>query len=68
MLVLTRKKHEVIVLEVNGEKIEIIMLGEDPNQRYQGIRIGIKAPPEVNIYREELRVVKWSTTGLLCKE
>lgn len=58
MLVLTRKKHEVIVLEVNGEKIEIIMLGEDPNQRYQGVRIGIKAPPEVNIYREELRVVK----------
>lgn len=47
MLVLTRKKEEAIVI---GEDIEIVIVevGEDR------VRIGIKAPREMKVFRKEL--------------
>lgn len=47
MLILTRKKNEVITI---GDDIEIIVSSIDDNQ----VRIGIKAPSNVKIYRKEV--------------
>jgi carbon storage regulator len=47
MLILTRRPHESIRL---GSRIRITVLGFKGNQ----IRIGIEAPPEVTIDREEI--------------
>jgi carbon storage regulator CsrA len=47
MLVLTRKENESIVISLpDGEIITVTMLGKD--------RVGIDAPLEINIAREEL--------------
>ena len=47
MLVLSRKKDETIVINKNIE-ITIVDIRGDK------IRVGIKAPPEIAIHREEL--------------
>jgi len=47
MLVLARKVGEKIILNDN---IEIIVLDSNPNS----VRIGINAPKDVSVYREEL--------------
>jgi len=47
MLILTRRPHESIRL---GSRIRITVLGFKGNQ----VRIGIEAPPDVTIDREEI--------------
>lgn len=47
MLVLTRKSHEVIQI---GDNITLTVLGNNGNS----VRLGINAPPEVAVLREEL--------------
>lgn len=47
MLVLSRKLNESIVI---GDKVTVTVLKVDRNC----VRIGIDAPPEVPIYRQEL--------------
>ena len=50
MLVLSRKKDESIVLQIENEEIEIIIVRLEPNK----VRLGIKAGPNVTILRSEL--------------
>jgi len=47
MLVLSRKKDETIVINKNIEVTIVDIRGDK-------IRVGIKAPPEITIHREEL--------------
>lgn len=47
MLILTRRISESIRI---ADNISVVVLGVNGNQ----VRIGINAPPEVNIVREEL--------------
>ena len=47
MLVLTRKKGESIMI---GDNIEIVVL----EQSGETVRIGIRAPKEVSVYRREV--------------
>ena len=47
MLILTRKIGESIMI---GDEIEITLLGTKDNQS----RIGIKAPDEISVHREEV--------------
>lgn len=47
MLILTRKIEEAIMI---GDDIKIIVLGIKGNQ----IRVGIEAPKEVGVHREEI--------------
>lgn len=53
MLILTRRVGEKLVI---GENVTITVLGVKGNQ----IRIGIEAPPEVQVHREEIfqRILK----------
>ena len=51
MLVLTRKpKEEIIIKLPSGETIDIVLTGVKGNQA----RIGIEAPPNIDIVRKEL--------------
>ncbi|MDN5346733.1 MAG: carbon storage regulator [Clostridia bacterium] len=47
MLVLTRRVNETIVI---GANIEVTVVGIEEDK----VRLGIKAPPEINIVRREL--------------
>ena len=47
MLILTRKPGEVIRI---GEGIEVVVLGVKGSQ----VRLGVKAPPQVPVDREEI--------------
>lgn len=47
MLVLTRRANETIVI---GDKIKVVVVSLEPDK----VRLGIEAPPEVSIVREEL--------------
>lgn len=47
MLVLTRKSDESIIV---GNDIEITVIGIEGDR----VRIGIKAPPNIDIYRKEV--------------
>jgi carbon storage regulator len=47
MLVITRKRDEAIVIG-DGIEIRILRVGKD------GVRIGITAPPEVAVHRQEI--------------
>lgn len=51
MLVLSRKLGEKIVI---GENVVVTVVKIDRNQ----IRLGIEAPPEVSVYREEILPVR----------
>ena len=51
MLVLSRKIDESIII---GDNIRITVIRINSNQ----VRIGIEAPPKVEIYREEIAPIK----------
>ena len=66
MLILTRRPGETIMIELpSGEQIQIAVLGQKGNQ----VRVGIDAPADMVILREELvkaapvRVAALSTEG-----
>jgi carbon storage regulator CsrA len=56
MLVLTRKLNERIMI---GDNIRIIVVGVRGNH----VRLGIEAPPEVTILRDELARRETAATG-----
>jgi carbon storage regulator len=47
MLVLSRKKDEVVTV---GDNIEIMVI----DIRGDRVRLGIKAPPEISVHRQEV--------------
>ncbi|CAG7633960.1 Translational regulator CsrA [Paenibacillus solanacearum] len=47
MLVLTRRKGESIII---GDQIEIVVLGQEGEQ----VKIGIRAPQSIPVFRQEL--------------
>ncbi|MGA9575636.1 MAG: carbon storage regulator CsrA [Lysobacterales bacterium] len=53
MLILTRRMGEKLII---GDNVTITMLG----QKGQQVRVGIEAPPDVQVHREEIykRIVK----------
>ena len=53
MLVLTRRIGETLFFELpTGDRIEVAVLGNKGSQ----VRVGIEAPAEVNVVREEVRL------------
>ena len=48
MLVLTRRPNETIVLPASGVTVRVL------SARTNAVRIGIEAPPDVQVLREEL--------------
>lgn len=51
MLILTRHPGETIIIELpTGEHIQVVVLGVKGNQ----VRVGIEAPDDITILREEL--------------
>jgi carbon storage regulator len=55
MLILTRRPHEVIRI---GDRVRVTVLGFKGNQ----VRIGIEAPPDIPVDREEIWVRKQRET------
>ena len=51
MLILTRKIGETVVI---GDEITLTILGVKGNQ----VRVGVKAPRDVSVHREEVYMVK----------
>lgn len=47
MLILTRREGEAIII---GDDVEVHVLGQKGNQ----VRIGVKAPRDVSVHREEI--------------
>ena len=58
MLVLTRKKGEAIVI---GDNIRIVVCGIEDGK----IRLGIEAPREIEILREEIHISNQETNTLI---
>lgn len=50
MLILTRRINEKLVIDFNGKKVEVSVLGIKGNQ----VRIGCNADRDVEIHREEI--------------
>jgi carbon storage regulator len=61
MLVLSRKRGEKIVLPQLGIELMVVEISGDR------VRIGVAAPPEITVYREEIwhRIRKEQETGLI---
>lgn len=59
MLVLSRKLGEKIVI---GERVVLTVVKVDRNQ----VRLGIEAPPEVLVYREEIAPAKRAAELVAC--
>lgn len=51
MLILTRKKSEIIVIDVNGVKVEVMLV----QPKRDKARIGVKAPSFVTVNRKEVQ-------------
>jgi carbon storage regulator len=47
MLVFTRRRHETIMIG-DGIEVRVLRIGRD------GVRLGIVAPPEVPVHRQEI--------------
>ena len=47
MLVFTRRKHQTIMIG-DGIEVRVLRVGRD------GVRLGIVAPPEVPVHRQEI--------------
>lgn len=60
MLILTRRVGETIV--INGRQYEVTVLGVHGNH----VRIGVTAPPDVEVHREEIyeRIQKNKELGI----
>lgn len=52
MLVLSRKKNEEIIIELNGEKVSVRVV----EIRGDKIRLGIDAPSHIPIMRQEIKL------------
>jgi carbon storage regulator len=50
MLVLSRKQDERVIISVGGVKLDILVV----DIRGDKVRLGIQAPPEVIVHREEV--------------
>lgn len=50
MLILTRRIGETLVIEFNGERVDVIPMAVNGCQ----VKLGIKANPDVKIDREEV--------------
>lgn len=61
MLVLSRKPGERILI---GDNVAVTIVRIGPNT----VRVGIDAPRDMNIVREELKVHPTLVTGRLCGE
>jgi carbon storage regulator len=62
MLILTRRPHEAVMV---GKDVKIMVLGFKGGQ----VRLGIDAPPDVEVDREEVRLrKKQETAGLVTHE
>ena len=51
MLVLTRKMDEQIVIQLGDQNVVVQVVAIDRDR----VRLGITAPPEVRVHREEVR-------------
>ena len=54
MLILTRRVSEKLITDVNGEIIDVMVLGIKGNQ----VKIGVQASDSVTIDREEIYLLK----------
>jgi len=57
MLVLSRRRKEVVILKTDQGEIEVMVTGIEPGK----VRLAFKAPDSVIIFREELRHVYENT-------
>lgn len=61
MLVLSRKKHEDITLRSkHGELIAVVTVADIRGDK---VRLGIKAPPDVQVDRREIDELKFHELG-----
>ena len=51
MLILTRREGESLIVELDGKPVKVLVQETKGNQ----VKIGIDAPKEVQILREELK-------------
>ena len=61
MLVLSRKENESIVARINGHLVKVIVV----EIRGDKVRLGIEAPKEIEVHREEVyeRICHEDTEG-----
>lgn len=54
MLILSRRPNESLRITIGGVRLDITVVGLHGNQ----VRLGLRAPPEVTIDREEIALKK----------